>query len=160
MSRAAWSGIAYALLLVGLLMGYRGAKRLYEPQFPPELDAGVRGSKLGVLLIACQRTSRGMELCRQSVLASPDSAMPHFQLAAICHKQGMPLEAIVEYREAIRCQPDWAQPRVNLGILLGQMGRLEEAIEEFSRAGDDPFARHNLEITRRALESRRGRGGR
>lgn len=152
MIRAMYSTIAYLLLLVGLMAGYRGAKQFYKPQFPAELDAGIRESKLGVLLYNCKWVNEGVALCRQSVIESPNSAMPHYQLAVLYHQQGMPLEAIVEYREAIRCQPDWAEAHISLGLVLKLVGRLEEAIEEFRRAGENPVAQENLERAERELQ--------
>ena len=152
------SAVGYALLLVLLLAAYRGSALVYRAHVPLKANLANRQSRLGVFLFENHQLERGMELCQKSAATYPDSAEAHYFLAFLYDRQGRALEAIGEYREAIRCYPDWVMPHVNLGIVLGQMGRLEEALEEFRQAPNDVNARYNRELTEQAIERRRRQG--
>jgi Tfp pilus assembly protein PilF len=136
---------------------YRVAGAYYKPHAPQPIDLAERQAGMVSFAMAGERMDLALELAQQATQTDPDSARAHYMLAMLLVRNNRQLEAMVEYRHAIRCQPDWLDPRINLGILLGQAGRLEEAAQEFRAAGDDPDARHNLEITERAIEAQKRR---
>jgi Tfp pilus assembly protein PilF len=150
--------IAAAVLGILLLLGaYRLAAALYTPHRPLEVSLAASQADMAAFMVAGRRADLALEVSRHAVETDPDSAVAHYTLAEILAQQNMLLEAMMQYREAIRCKPDWIDPRVNLGILLGQSGRLEEAAEQFRAGGDNPDARYNLEITERALQEQKRR---
>ncbi len=157
MNRSVLSGIACLLGIVLLVGAYRVAIANYKPHRPQVIHLADRQAGMAAFAIAGERTDLAFELARKAIQTDPNSAQAHHTLGALLARDNHPLEAMVEFREAIRCKPDWIDPRINLGILLGQSGRLEEAAEQFRAAGDDPDARYNLEITERALQDQERR---
>ena len=151
------SGIACLVGILLLLGAYRVALAYYKPHSPLVTHLADQQAGMAAFVIAGNRVDLAIELAHEATQTDPDSAVAHFTLAALYARENRPMEAMVEYREAIRCKPGWIDPRINLGMLLGQSGRLEEAAEQFRAAGDHPDARYNLEITERALQDRQRR---
>lgn len=154
------SAAAYAVGIVLLLAAFRLSAAYYAPFAP--LDSRVSQWQIdhAAFFQACGREDQALELARLAVATDPESADARFALGRIYDSQDKILEAMAEYREAIRRRPEMVNSRVNLGILLGRMGQLESAAEQFRAAGDDPDALYNLEITERALEQIRRQRGR
>jgi Tfp pilus assembly protein PilF len=157
MNRTMLSAVACLVGILLLMGAYRVALALYKPHSPLVTHLADRQAGMAAFVIAGNRMDLALELGRKATQTDPDSAVAHYTLAAINARENQQMEAMVEYREAIRRKPDWTDPRINLGILLGQTGRLEEAAEQFRAAGDHPDARYNLEITERALQDQKRR---
>ncbi|HEY2587813.1 MAG TPA: tetratricopeptide repeat protein, partial [Tepidisphaeraceae bacterium] len=64
----------------------------------------------------------------------PDAALGFFELGLVLAAAGRPLEAIDEYREALRVGGDSAVVRVNLATACALAGRHEDACREFDLA--------------------------
>ncbi len=72
-------------------------------------------------------------LWRDVVQHSPNSAVPHYNLASALNAQGRIDEAIAEYRTAIRIQPA-AVVYTSLGAAYQAKGLINEAIEQYRLA--------------------------
>jgi len=86
---------------------------------------------------------------------NPDNAEAHDNLGNTLLQTGRTLEAIDQYKQAVRLNPNYADARSNLGAALGQIGQISEAIEQFKAAlrinPNDIVAQNNL-ATLEALE--------
>jgi len=72
-------------------------------------------------------------LWRDVVQHSPNSAVPHYNLASALNAQGRIDEAIAEYQTAIRIQPG-AVAYTSLGVAYQAKGLINEAIEQYRLA--------------------------
>lgn len=157
MNRTIRVGAGCLLGIFALLYAYRVALAYYKPHSPLVTHLADSQASLAAFVIAANRNDLAIQLARQATQTDANSAVAHFTLAVLYARENQVMDAMTEYRQAIRCKPDWIDPRINLGILLGQSGRLEEAAEQFRAAGDHPDARYNLEITERALQDQKRR---
>jgi tetratricopeptide (TPR) repeat protein len=89
------------------------------------------------------------------VRANPDFAPAHNNLgSALARVPGHTMEAIAEYRAALRLQPDYADAHYNLGVALAQQpGQRAAALAELETA---MRLDHNPQ-TRQALDWLRSR---
>ncbi len=73
-------------------------------------------------------------LWKDVVAKSPLKARPHRNLAFASYNQGLPDEAIKEYRIAIGIKPGIASIHNNLGLVYYNQGMIEEAVSEYEAA--------------------------
>ena len=78
--------------------------------------------------------ARAIELTRELVRQSPESAGFHLRLGTLLLQTGDASEAVPALGEAVRLRPDDAEARTNLGQALVRAGRLESALPEFRAA--------------------------
>jgi tetratricopeptide (TPR) repeat protein len=81
----------------------------------------------------CQgQFERATDTFRRAIQADPDGAQYHFSLAvSLFYDHGQHVEAITEYKEAIRLAPEMNLARYNLGLLLTDIGEYSEAVATF-----------------------------
>lgn len=64
----------------------------------------------------------------------PDLAAVHYNKALELEKKGRYVDAVDEYREAVRLEPADADAFIRLGLLLRELGRDDEANKAFQSA--------------------------
>jgi Flp pilus assembly protein TadD len=110
---------------------------------------------LGTILKASGRTQEATVALDAAMLAArgqvelrPRQSLAHASLGRALFEHGKPIEAIAEYREAIRLMPNDPGTHNNLGLALRDQKKLAEAIAEYREAirlqPDDPGIRNNL----------------
>ncbi len=73
----------------------------------------------------------GLRLIRQAIVARPDYAEAHFNLAAMLAATGQPAEAARHYAEVTRLRPDDLVAHIRRGALLTTAGETDEAIRQY-----------------------------
>jgi Flp pilus assembly protein TadD len=127
-----------------------------NPNDPPRrVVAGNRSTDemghLWIQVLPRQRDDRWRlqeTFMRRRLEKYPGDFVAHANLAAALEQRGREVEAIAEYRQALRARPDSAAVLNNLGAALQSSGRLDEAITQYRAAvrAEPGYlnARHNL----------------
>jgi arylsulfatase A-like enzyme/Flp pilus assembly protein TadD len=77
---------------------------------------------------------RAIEIGRELVRRSPESATFHARLGALLVKADRTDEAATELAEAVRLQPDHAEARSNLGHVLVRQRKFDDAVAQLTEA--------------------------
>ena len=85
-----------------------------------------------------------LEQFREIVDLDPDDYFSHFGYASALFDAGRYLEAVVEYREAIRLKPDYSAAFRDLGKALERSGALAEAKQVYCQG--IPIAERNGDL--------------
>lgn len=88
------------------------------------LERGLRYHRAGQLDLAIAAT-------RASLLADPQSAVAHHNLAVFLNAKGLLAQAAEEERAAVQLAPGMSNARYNLGVFLAALGRGREAAEQY-----------------------------
>jgi protein O-mannosyl-transferase len=94
---------------------------------------------VGLMVGAWQQTRywRNSEtLWTRTLECTPPNAIAHQNMGNYLAGQGKNVEAITEYREALKIKPDYAPAHENLGVALAAVGQVEKAIVEYHEALD------------------------
>lgn len=89
---------------------------------------------LGVIASQVGRHDAAVELFRQAIALSPESAMYHCNLGYALRNTGRLEEAVVALRTSVALQPEGAEAHNNLGLALMDRGELDEAVARFREA--------------------------
>jgi superkiller protein 3 len=80
----------------------------------------------------------------------PTDAVAHYDRGAALLDQGKPVEAIAEFRAAIRLKPELVYAHIGLANALDEQGKSTEAIAEYREAirlkPDEVLAHYNLAL--------------
>ena len=119
--------------------GLRAACEKYPPGAAARrgllLLAGLSAAGLGRLAWRQTRVWRDSEtLWRHTLSFDPDDSVAHNDLGTELLRQGRPLEATEQYRQAVRLNPNLPLFHYNLGNALLAQGKPEEAIEPYEDA--------------------------
>ena len=102
------------------------------------------------------RRTRRSRNSASSVAANPTFPDAHYNYGFALIRTGHTVEAIAQFREALRLKPTFLEASNNLAAGLFQIGHLREAIaqceESLKIAPGDPVAQHNLEQMQKVLD--------
>jgi len=101
----------------------------------PHKNLGLAYGSLGNFAMAKkERQIYDLIESKNLALQDPNNAQVRYHLGNIYREQGLYVDAIQEYLEAIRLKPDHAKAHSDLGLVYALQGRLAEAIAEFRTA--------------------------
>jgi tetratricopeptide (TPR) repeat protein len=109
----------------------------------PESDVNVQWSMVlkGKYYLDHKEPSEAEALLRKSISLNFNNAAAHVNLGIALREQGKLVDAVTEYRSALRIDPGYARAHNNLGVALNELGatlkdkdKVEEAIAEYRRA--------------------------
>jgi protein O-mannosyl-transferase len=121
-----------ALLVVGVA---RAAGRLRSARLARGLLLAVAAAAAGGLTLARNHDYRSERaIWTDTVAQQPANGYAHYNLGVVLLQESGPVDAIREFRAAIRIEPRYVEAHNNLGIALLDAGRIEEAIAEYQEA--------------------------
>ena len=118
---------------------YREAIRLNKDLHVPEKDLPEPHYNLGLALHDLGRLDEGVAEYREAMRLWSgglwkDGADACYKFGNHLIARGLPDNAVLDYREAIRLKKDFAEAHGNLGVALYDRGRLDEAVAEYREA--------------------------
>ncbi len=116
----------------------------------PDINPIEPGLRTAIEHWRAGRAADAESIYRQLLLAQPNVAERHYDLAIVLAARGDYESAITSYRRAIELWGDFQQAHNNLGNALAAIGENDRAIESYRRAidlnADDAVAHNNLGI--------------
>jgi predicted Zn-dependent protease len=91
-------------------------------------------------------------LYRALIAADPESALPRFSLARLCHEAGRDAEAAELLRFCVAKTSDWAAAWLLLGDALAATGASAEAKAAYERCRAASVAQHHSSLAEEAEE--------
>jgi tetratricopeptide (TPR) repeat protein len=134
--RAGIAGCCVALASLGGMAGCAGVKLRRDVVVEPSAQAPSRQDLSHAATVAMDRhdfaqARADLELLLQQ---SPRSAELHFRLGKVLQFQDRPLEAEVEFKNALKFDPDYVGALVGLGQVDARLGRPQDALARFEKA--------------------------
>jgi tetratricopeptide (TPR) repeat protein len=123
------------------------AVKQYEAALSAEPNYAEAHNNLGAVLLRQRRFDEALAHYSAAVRLKPEY-LYYFSLANALVDAGSPVEAVTNYREALRLNPNSSQAHHNLGLALQVQGQADAAMAEFRAAlqlqPDYESAEHNL----------------
>jgi tetratricopeptide (TPR) repeat protein len=129
---------APALFELGKIQLRRGASRAAVDALAKAKDAGLKNTKLRLLLAEAflreERPTDALSETDAALALEPEAADIHYRRAMVLDRLERHAEAVVALESAIRIAPREVRYHQSLGFALESLGRRSEAIRSFKRA--------------------------
>ena len=122
-----------------LLEHYRNRRFSQAEQLAISITGEIPGHSfawkvLGAVLGQTGRKSDALNAHRKAILASPNDAGAHYNLANMLQGLSKLEDAVTSYKRATKLKPDYAEAYGNLGITFKAQNRLEDGLASYMKA--------------------------